>query len=59
MNNNNNITTPDRRLTEREVPVVSLDCNIVVCEFELQWRCYVHFRTNTPGKSMNPPIPLL
>ena len=30
-----------------------LDCDIVRSEFELQSRYYVHFRTNTLGKSMN------
>ena len=30
-----------------------LDNNIVVSEFELKSRYYVHFRTNTHGKSMN------
>ena len=29
-----------------------LDCDILVCEFELQSRYYVHFRTNTRGKSI-------
>ena len=33
-----------------------MDCGIVVSEFELQSRYYVHFRTNTLGKSMNPLI---
>ena len=28
-----------------------LDCRLEVSEFELQWRCYVHFRTNTLGKA--------
>ena len=32
----------------------ALDCDIVVSEFELQSRYYVHFRTNTLGKGMNP-----
>ena len=32
-----------------------LDCYIVVSEFELQSRYYVHFRTNTLQKGMNPP----
>ena len=27
-----------------------LDCDIVVREFELQSRCYTHFRTNITGK---------
>ena len=34
----------------------SLDCGIVVSEFALQSRYYVHFRTNTLGKGMNPLI---
>ncbi len=38
----------------RGVMVKAMDCGIVVCEFELQSRYYVHFRTNTLGKSMNP-----
>ena len=29
-----------------------LDCNIVVSEFELQKRYYVHFQTNTLEKGM-------
>ena len=33
-----------------------LDCGIVVSEFELQSRYYVHFQTNTLGKGMNPLI---
>ena len=31
-----------------------LDFDIVVNEFELQSRYYVHFRTNTLGKDINP-----
>ena len=34
--------------------VKELDCGIVVREFELQSRYYVHFRTNSLGKSVNP-----
>ena len=34
-----------------------LDCNIVVSEFELQSRYYVHFHTNTITKSMNFLVP--
>ena len=29
-----------------------MDCNILVSELELRWRYYVHFRTNTFGKTM-------
>ena len=34
--------------------VYVLDFDIVVSEFELRSLCYVHFRTNTSGKGMNP-----
>ena len=40
----------------RGVMVKTMDCEIVVCEFELQSRYYVHFRANTLGKGMNPLI---
>ena len=33
--------------------VKAMDSEIVVSEFELQLGYYVHFRTNTYGKSMN------
>ena len=33
-----------------------LDSDILVSEFELQSRYYVHFRTNTLGQSWNLPI---
>ena len=36
--------------------VKAMDCGIVVREFELQSHFYVHFRTNTLGKGMNPLI---
>ena len=36
--------------------VKAMDCGIVVNEFELQSRYYVHFRTNTLWKVMNPLI---
>ena len=35
----------------------AMDCGVVVSEFEFQSRHYVHFRTNTLGKGMNPLIP--
>ena len=34
--------------------VKAMDYGIVVSEFVLQSRYYVHFRANTPGKGMNP-----
>ena len=40
----------------RGIMVKVMDCGIVVSEFVLQWRFYVHFRANTLGKSMNPLI---
>ena len=40
----------------RGVIVKAMYCGIVVSEFVLQSRYYVHFRANTPGKSMNPLI---
>ena len=36
--------------------VKAIDCGIVVREFVLQSRYYVHFRANTLGKGMNPLI---
>ena len=38
------------------VMVKTLDGRILVSEFEFQSRYYVHFRTNTLGKGMNPII---
>ena len=35
------------------VMVKAMDCGIVVSEFVLQLRYYVHFRANTHGKGMN------
>ena len=40
----------------RGVMVKTMDGGIVVSEFELQSRYYVHFRANTLGKDMNPLI---
>ena len=36
------------------VMVKAMDCGIVVSEFVLQSRYYVHFRANTLEKGMNP-----
>ena len=38
----------------RGVMVKAMDGAIVVSEFELQSRYYVHFRTKALGKGMNP-----
>ena len=40
----------------RGVMVKAMHTGIIVGEFELQLRYYVHFRTNTHGKGMNPLI---
>ena len=40
----------------RGVMVIAIDCGVVVREFILQSRYYVHFRANTHGKGMNPLI---
>ena len=40
----------------RGVMVKAMDFGTVVSEFELQLHYYVHFRTNTLGKGMNPLI---
>ena len=45
--------TKKKRVCPRGV-IVPLDCGIVVNEFELQSRNYIHFRTNTLGKGMDP-----
>ena len=36
------------------VMVKAMDCRIIVSEFVLQSRYYVHFQTNTLGKGMTP-----
>ena len=41
----------------RGVMVKAMDCGIVVSEFVLQSRYYIHFRANTFGKGMKPLIP--
>ena len=41
----------------RGVIVKAMDCGIVVNEFVLQSRYYVHFRANTLGKGMNSHYP--
>ena len=40
----------------RSVMVKAMDCGIIVSEFVLQLRYYVHFQANTLGKGMNPLI---
>ena len=34
--------------------IKAMDCGIIVSEFELQSRYYIHFQTNTLGIGMNP-----
>ena len=50
------ITFQSKGESRRDVVANLQDCDIVVNEFELQSRYYVHFRTNTLGKGMNPLI---
>ena len=45
-----------RRGCPRSVMVKVLECGILVSGFELQLRYYVHIRTNTLRKGMNPLI---
>ena len=40
----------------RGVMVIAMECGIVVREFVLQSRYYIHFRANALGKGMNPLI---
>ena len=47
---------PAWRGCPRGVMVKAMDCGIVVREFVLQSRYYVHFRANALGKDMNPLI---
>ena len=47
---------PWKKGCPRGVMVKAMDCGIVVREFVLQSRYYVHFRANTLGKGMNPLI---
>ena len=49
-------TSPSGGGGPRDLMVKAMDCGIVVREFVLQSRYYVHFRANTLGKGMNPLI---
>ena len=53
----NHVMSPEFLGCPRGVMVKAMDCGIVVSEFVLQSRYYVHFRANTLGKGMNPHIP--
>ena len=46
-----------KRGCPRGVMVKAMDCGIVVREFVLQSRYYVHFRANTLGERYEPPYP--
>ena len=48
-----NLFSPNVRGCPRGVMVKAMDCGIVVSEFELQSRYYVHFNANTLVKGMN------
>ena len=41
----------------RGVMVKAIDCGIVVSEFVLQSRYYIHFRAKNPWKRYEPPYP--
>ena len=59
MSNGHQVTINVHLLTmgcPRGVMVKAMNCGIVVREFVLQSRYYVHFRANTLGKGMNPLI---
>ena len=59
LHNSQWITFPTQPYTlgcPRGVMVKAMNCGIVVREFVLQSRYYVHFRANTLGKGMNPLI---
>ena len=49
--------TRSNRGCPRGVMVKAMDCGIIVSEFVLQSRYYVHFRANTLGKGIEPPYP--
>ena len=51
------INLPIDKFTFGDVMVEAMDCGIVVSEFVLQSRYYIHFRANILGKGMNPLIP--
>ena len=53
------IPKADKELAESICSVVAsmLDCDIVVCEFQIQSPYYVHFCVNTLEKIMNPFVP--
>ena len=48
--------TKKPRECPRGVMVKAMDCGIVIREFVLQSRYYIHFRANTLGKCMTPLI---
>ena len=45
-------------LQTQDVITKVLDCCLELSELELQSHYYIHFRTNTIGKGINPLIPL-
>ena len=49
-----NVMFWDDQLSQRTYTMAKvLDCDIVVSDFELQSRYYVHYQTITLGKGMN------
>ena len=53
---NKETNQPTTYICPRGVMVKAMHCGIVVREFVLQSRYYVHFRANTLGIGMNPLI---
>ena len=45
------------RKSPHGVMAIVLDCDIVISKSEVQLHYFVHFRTTTLGKGMNPLIP--
>ena len=56
MNSVTSFSLTGHHANPRGVMVKAMTCGIVVREFVLQSRYYVHFRANTLGKGMNPLI---
>ena len=50
-------TARENRGYPRRVMVKAMDCRIIVSEFELQSRYYVHFREKYPWERYEPPYP--
>ena len=54
LNDPKRVDTPENQ--PRGIMVKAMDCGIVVSEFEIQSRYYVHFWANILGEGVNPLI---